>query len=231
MPRWAAAPGPAVAMTGGGPCPGSGQERAMVAPSSLLAGAGAAGAAEPVGSGRRRGLKITAGAGGGKGTAPGSRQRRLPLTLLPTRRGLRRASHGTTGLRQSRRCQHVAVASRGALASPFGGWWAMPAGTFPVGCPRRGWGAGAPILALRWFVGTAVLGWCRRARGAPPRRGACTPLLVGGGWWVPSSPGGGAGGGGCTGGPHCAGRAVAGCRLARQRRRGALALAGSRAPT
>lgn len=33
-------------------------------------------------------LKIAAGSGGGKGTAAGSRQRRLPLTLPPVHRGL-----------------------------------------------------------------------------------------------------------------------------------------------
>lgn len=33
-------------------------------------------------------LKIAAGSGGGKGTAAGSRQRRLPLTLPPVPRGL-----------------------------------------------------------------------------------------------------------------------------------------------
>lgn len=33
-------------------------------------------------------LKIAAGSGGGKGTAAGSRQRRLPLTLLPVLQGL-----------------------------------------------------------------------------------------------------------------------------------------------
>lgn len=147
-------------------------------------------------------LKIAAGSGGGKGTAAGSRQRRLPLTLLPVHHGLTGLDvanqaislcprHGTLGcLTMAYRgvslvasLWHigasleptVAVAPQGVLTLPVGEQCQRGQSWCGVPQEHRGWSLHPGSLPVHGDTSARVLPvriWC------PPRHSAHTPLLV-----------------------------------------------------